>query len=176
MFWFAQIVLIILLLILVFQDFKTREISLLVLVGVFACNLFIFLISPNVKEFFHALYINILFLCFLFLALTIYVSFKEKKLTLIADKYLGWGDIIFLFTLSLSFSTINFIVFLVTSFVFTLVAYITLKLLKPNLKKEIPLVGFLAITLILVRISTWVNPQFTFYNENWLISFSNLHA
>jgi hypothetical protein len=161
------------LLVLIYQDFKAREISVWILIGILICNVAIFLNSPNLKEIFHFFCINILFLLFLFLTLTIYISIKEKKLVLIADKHLGWGDIIFMFTLSLSFSTVNFIVYLVVSFVFTLVGYLILKLISSNYKKEIPLAGFLAITLILLYIYHWFSASSPFYNEEWLAFLSH---
>jgi len=168
MFWFLEFLLTLFLLLLIFQDFKTREVSVWLLIGVFLCNTVIFLTSNDLKEVFHFFYINVLFLLFLLFTLTIYISIKEKKLVIITHNYLGWGDIIFIFTLTLCFSTVNFIAYLVFSFLFTLVAYTVLKVIKPNIKKEVPLAGFLAITLILLYIYKWINPCSPFYNEYWL--------
>jgi hypothetical protein len=176
MFLLLESILTLFLLILIFQDFKTREISIWVLVGIFACNAVIFLISPNLKELFHSFYVNVLFLIFLLLTLTLYFSIKERKLVFIADNYLGWGDIIFIFTITLCFSTVNLILYLVCSFLFTMLFYLIFKIINPSLKKEIPLAGFLAITLILLYIYKWISCHSLFYNEKWLVYFSRYYA
>jgi hypothetical protein len=167
MFTFLEVVLVILLSLLIYQDFKDKLISVWLIAGVLLCNTILLFTNGTLNEKLWYASINALFFIFLLLILTIYYSIKNKKITLLTDQYLGWGDIFFIFTLTLSFSAINFIFYLVFSFIFSLLFYLLMKLFLPSLKKEIPLVGFLAFILILLYIYKWISCDSPFYNESW---------
>lgn len=86
------------------------------------------------------------------LVLKLVFSIKNKENTAVADKLLGWGDILFFAVPCLYFSVFNFVVFYVLSLLVVLLAFILWKRYKPNTPAEVPLAGGMALLLLLARI------------------------
>lgn len=82
--------------------------------------------------------------------LSIYFSVKNKKWLNIADKYLGWGDILFFICIAFLFSPLNYVAFYIISLVFTILLVFLQKALKLSNNKEIPLAGIQSFLLIIL--------------------------
>ncbi len=144
--------LLLLLLIVIYQDFKSRAIwwglipLLTIAVGVL-----------GFQELGHYLWrfwlINGLFFCLQLLVLTVYFSLKNKKITNITNRHLGLGDILFFIPLSGLFSLWNIIIFLLTILLVSIFA----ALLLPKHRQNIPLAGIFAIGLIIVLGLEWLD-------------------
>lgn len=167
---FITIFIIILLFVIVIQDFRQREISwflipLLLLVfvskGLILLNKFVLLRYSA---------INFGFIFFQLLMLTVYMSIKNKKPMFILNTYLGIGDVLFLIVLCSAFSPANFIVFYLSSLIFTLIIFSIYKLIVKNADKHIPLAGVVAALMIGMVLLKSVLPQINFYDDDFIIS------
>lgn len=100
----------------------------------------------------HIFAINFLFILVQLIAVTFYLSIKNKKWVWIWEHYLGLGDILFLLILCLFFSPLNLIVFYLGSLLLTVIAVLLLRKIYPSFA-IIPLAGlqsgFLAVLIIL---------------------------
>tara|TARA_B110000977_G_scaffold125206_1_gene160363 strand:+ start:1082 stop:1603 length:522 start_codon:yes stop_codon:yes gene_type:complete len=146
MLWFINVFLIVCLLTLCIEDGKNREVRLyvLLLLGVFLFSRAMLLNeSPiNILQFW--LINNLVFMVEL-VFLKMYFSFRNKKVEPLINRYLGLGDVLFISLLGLSFSTYNFVVFLLASLCIALVVSCVLVQYKKIESKNIPLISLLSI-------------------------------
>lgn len=166
-----DIVLLVLLAIVVYQDLKQREISWLLIPFLLGCFLARgFLLIPS-NEIISNTLLNISFIVLQLLVLTAYVSIKNKKISNVINSFLGLGDVLFFVVICLAFSSVNFILFYVMSLLFTLVGFIAYNMLVKKATKEIPLAGAMAMVMItLILLNQWM-PQFNFYNDDYITGF-----
>lgn len=144
-------ILIVMLIPIVIEDFRFRRISLVWLIGIFITatilqinsGLAFLTITKNVV-------LNLSIIAVNYLVLTIYFSFKNKRLINIQNQYLGIGDTIFIVSLSFLFSPLNFVCFLVFSLFFTLLFTLFVRLASPEKFKTIPLAGLQALLLFFI--------------------------
>lgn len=136
------VILAILLLIMFYQDIKSREISVILFPGVFILAM---IISINHLQINQLIY-NIAFLTVLLLLLTIYLSVKNSRFIRITEGYFSWGDCLFLLAIIPLFEINTFILFFTMGTLLVLVLYL---LFLPLFKtKTIPYAGFLGLILI----------------------------
>jgi hypothetical protein len=170
MFLLVDAGLIVLLAIVLFQDFRTRQISwylIPLLLSLFIFKAFFLLSLSEITR--NSLF-NFIFILLQLLALTAYISFKKKKLTNIINTYIGIGDVLFFIVICLSFSPANFILFYVLSNVIILISFLAYNIITKKSSKEIPLAGGMAGVIILLIIFSHFIPQIAFYNDNNIIS------
>ena len=125
----------------IYQDFKHRKVNVYALILLFLTLGYTGYLELN-TSIFPLIGINLLILSFLLLSLVIYYSIKKKKIYNIIDKEFGLGDVVFLLTIIPFFSFTNFLYFVITS-VFMSFIYL---LLSGN--KVIPFAGIMAILLL----------------------------
>lgn len=137
------------------EDLKERAISLLYL-GSFALFALAYGIFKNgMPAFLINFGWNLLFITSQLLLLTLYCSIKEGKVVNIADRYLGWGDILFLVPLCCLFTTIWLLPFYLFSLIAVLAVFLIYQLLKKDKNITVPLAGGQAICLIVWLIGSW---------------------
>lgn len=127
--------------VIIYQDFRYRAISAFVLL-----LLLLLLLLDNGLQVDGAF--NLAFIILQLTVLTAYISLKNKRLTNIIDSYLGLGDILFLVVACAAFSTPDFLVFYVAGLVFSLLAFMSYKLVRKNTTAEIPLAGLMSIVMV----------------------------
>jgi hypothetical protein len=141
-----------LLLIIIYQDFKNRTIwwgliplltVVIAIIGFHTINHYLWRIWL----------VNGLFFSLQLLVLTIYFSVKNKQLINITNKQLGLGDILFFIPLSGFFSLSKLIPFLIIILLGSIIAVLIL----PKHRQNIPLAGVIAVGLIVVLILEWLN-------------------
>jgi len=88
---------------------------------------------------------NIAFFLLQILLLSLYYSLKMGELTNIADRYLGWGDILYFLPLALSMPFLQMIWFYVVSLCLILVGFILYSLFQKGKETTIPLAGLLSV-------------------------------
>lgn len=137
-----QVLTIVVLSIVVYQDFKFRAISAILLP-----LLLLLLLAKNGLGADNV--INLAFIVLQLTVLTAYISLKNKRLTNIIDSYLGLGDILFLMVACVAFSTMEFVVFYVAGLLFSLLAFMIYRVVRRNTSPEIPLAGLLSIAMII---------------------------
>ncbi|WMJ72536.1 hypothetical protein RCC89_05085 [Cytophagaceae bacterium ABcell3] len=151
--------------ILVYQDFKYRAVYWILfpilaflLVLAEAIDGKVYLLASNFG-------INLLYLIIVYSLVTIYFSFKRRKLINLAHNLIGAGDLLFFLIVAMCFSPVNFILF----FNVSLVSVFLLVLILPRLSNSIPLAGLQGVLLILIGIlSQMYNLPM---NEEWLLYF-----
>jgi len=136
----------IVLLVIIFQDLKSRAIS----IWVFP----VFLIVTGTwfyQEFrdWQTLVLNIGFISLLMVGLVIYVSIRNRQFTNILKDWFGLGDVLFLFLMSPLFSSRNLVLFIILGMLFSLAIHLIIKqFVKDNsYSLTIPLAGYLSIVL-----------------------------
>lgn len=146
-----EIVLLIVLGILSYQDFKERAISVWVLgIGFFSGGILhitekgFILFSVNTL-------LNCIIITLIFGVLYIYAKFKMKQAIF---NVFGLGDLLFFFLLAVSLPIVSFLVVFVFSLIFSLIIFFIIK--KQLIVKTIPLAGlqsvFLGITLVVNKV------------------------
>lgn len=130
--------------IIIFQDFKERQVSLWVLL------LFGMLTTVSVLYYRDAetLMYNgvgvLLYSCFIWLMLKLYLYLKFKQNKPIINHQLGLADVLVVLSIGLTFNTVGMILFFCFGFVFSLLAFVVYTALKKNIdSKNIPLAGLL---------------------------------
>jgi len=150
MFWIAFTSLMVLLVILAYQDIKSREISWWLLPLI----LIIHLISQAKIDhnFWQNTLLNLGFVLLNWTLVSIYFSMKKKKFVNIIDSHLGLGDLLFLVVCAFVFSVPNFLFFLCLGFSTALLFYVLyLKRIKRK-EESIPLAGVMALLLALILV------------------------
>lgn len=160
---FLEITILCLLLIIILQDMKERAINWILIPLLFSAFTFKGLASLHSQQLLYFSLFNISFTILQLLLLTIYFSIKEGKLINIINTQLGVGDILFFFALSTAFSPINFILFHVTSLLFTLIIFLLVFLFNSNIDQNIPLAGGVAFSLIILHVSLKLFPKIDLY-------------
>ncbi len=127
---------------LVYYDFKFRAIPVLLLVFIFILTISggIFALKPQIYIRYTLLNLGFIFCIIAFLFAYIYLLRNEKKLF---DKYIGWGDILLLATLTAAFSPVNYMAFFLIASALTLIGWSIAMLVQRN-RKPIPFAGFIA--------------------------------
>jgi hypothetical protein len=156
------------LILIVFQDFKQRQISWFLIPLSFAG--FAYKASLYKENTLSVFLFNTAFIVLQLICLTIYFSIKNKKFFNIIDTYVGLGDVLFFIVLCTVFSPLNFITFYVCSMVVTLLAIIAYNLFSARQTKDIPLAGAMAGALMILIIITRMVPGVDFYNDGYLLN------
>lgn len=161
---------VIILAIIIYQDFKIKAISWYLLPVLFIPVIIKGLQYLCFQLLLQYFLINIVFVLLLFIGVTIYYSIKNKKLTNIINTSIGLGDILFFIVLCSTFSTINFIIFILITLILISIIYgILIYLLKIS-DKRIPLAGNMAIFLIILILLNFIVKVFNFYDDNLVLS------
>ena len=160
-------IIIIILVLIAYQDYQERAVSFWVfpvLAGLFITYHFMDISMP---EYLFNTGINLSFCVIQYLVLTLYFSFRHKQVIHIADKFLGWGDIVMALVLCLAFPPLVFFLFF---FVSLLVATI-LGIYLHYHHKTIPLAGIQAIVLIIWIMMVRFIIGFSINDDSWIIDF-----
>ena len=159
------VILVVLLGIIVYQDFKSRAISWFLIPLLVIAFIWGGLLSLDLKQFSTYFGVNLSLIIINLLGVTIFISVKEKKLTNIIDTYLGLGDVLFFLMLATVFSPINFILFFLGSIFITTIVYGLVAIASKQKQALITLAGAMSILLILTIIAEQVIPSFNFYQD-----------
>lgn len=167
--WFGSCLLVVLLCVVIVQDFKHRAISAVLPAIILIVS---FLHTYNLIGIEATITItlsNIAILSFQFALLYLYVRIIKKAPDL-TNSYLGWGDILFLLALSPLLSPLNFILFNLLAFTITAICYLTYGIINREINKHIPLAGIvalhMALFILLCELKQW---YYYVYNDYWLI-------
>ncbi|NJM78605.1 MAG: hypothetical protein HC854_01355 [Flavobacterium sp.] len=139
------IVLCISLVIIFWQDLKIRHIHVVLPLVVFGSAYFLTNYPQNNLK---LIGINVLFFCFTIVLLTLYMSVKNKRFLNPFQNYFGLGDLLFYIAITPLFILHNYILFFITSLLFTIVMQFVLR--KWIKKDSVPLAGLSALLLLLI--------------------------
>ncbi|TCI85575.1 hypothetical protein [Tenacibaculum sp. M341] len=139
-----------------YQDFKERQVVVLLFVSAILLGLGLFALNANITLLLVSIKVNLLVILAVFLTLYVYAKFKMKmKLS----ETIGLGDAFFFIFLACSFPIITFLTLFSTSLIFSLILFL---ILKSGLKdKTVPLAGlqslFVAIVLLINKLFDVIN-------------------
>ena len=89
---------------------------------------------------------NALFVLFLMLALTLYLSIRQRKLVRVWEGFFSWGDILFLFAITPLFTWMGFVYFFTIGTVITLLIHLVVASFSKD--KSVPYAGYLALVTV----------------------------
>ncbi len=143
-----NILVVLLLITLIYQDFKYRYALWFIFPILIISQFFLSYISIDWEELWRNTVVNLMLMTLHFLVLTLYFSLRNRKWINIINKYIGIGDVFFFIFLSLAFSPFNFLAFFVFSLLAILIIYSLT--IKSNLRKyKIPLLGGMSVAYLL---------------------------
>lgn len=151
--------------IIIYQDFKSREISWFLIPLLFVAGIANALYHIELFEFTSYVGINLSIIILNLLGVTLFISLKEKKLKNIIDSYLGLGDVLFFLVLTTIFSPFNFILFFIGSILITSIVYVGVILFKQQKQTLIPLAGAMSLLLVIALVVQYIHPSFNFYQD-----------
>jgi len=156
--------------ILAWQDFKTRLVSLIVLGLLFLVNVAFGVMSIGLEELFQNTLINCVIITMQLGVCWLLFSIKAGRLVNFSGSYIGLGDILFFAIMAVMFSTINLIVTMTVGLsIIATVSLVSNYFLKVRIT-EIPLVGALAVLLIMLKATSFMMHDFFYFNDSWLIN------
>ena len=162
-------ILIAILLIFVYQDFKSRAISWFLIPILLMVIIINALMTINIEELTIFSGINLILVLVNFLGVTLIISLKEKKIKNIINSYLGLGDVLFFLVLTTLFSPINFIVFFIGSIFLITLIYGGAMLFSKQKNTLIPLAGAMSLVLIVVLLVQQFTTSFNLYQDLFII-------
>ena len=138
-----------------YQDFRYREVLVWYFVILFVASLPLVTKAVDFKTLLVNSIVNVCIVTFQLVVLTLYFSLKNKTVTNIFNNYLGVGDIVFFLVCCVWFSPMNFVCFFLAALVTSLLIQSVLRF------KTIPLAGIMAVMLVLVvGMSTFASIDF----------------
>lgn len=164
------VILIAILLVVVYQDFKSRAISWFLIPLLLMVVLTNAVMSINIQELTIFSVINLLLVLVNLLGVTLIISLKEKKIKNIINSYLGLGDVLFFLVLTTLFSPINFVVFFIGSIFLITLIYGGVILFRKQQNTLIPLAGAMSLVLIAVLLVQQFTTSFHLYQDVLIIN------
>lgn len=165
-----QLIVVLLLILVVYQDYKFRAVSWIIfpllLVTFFCFNI----LTISFWEVLDNSKVNFLFIVFLFGMITLYFSIKHNRLINISNGFIGWGDILFIFCLGILFSPLNFMMFYLFSITLIIIGVLFSRLIFKSNSDKIPLAGLQSMILLLIWVVNLVFPFGKFCADDWILN------
>lgn len=135
-----------------YQDFKSRTINLYIAIGIFIASSVVVINAYSFNWVIGVMSYNLLLLAVFYGALLLYFSVKGVSVSEVFNNKLGIGDVVFTMAIIPCFTTTDLLVFLLLSFLFSIIVYQTLKFLNKNKSLTIPLAGNMALFFIITQV------------------------
>ncbi len=161
---YIKIVLLIVLLIILYQDFRFQAVSWIFFLIGFVLTMWISVKVDYLPDIFLNVVINTLFVLFQLCIIYLFTWIKYKQRKNIFKSVFGFGDLLFLIMIIPLFSPLNFIVFFIASIIFSLLVYSIINWLRIYKKQRVPLAGLQSLFLLVVIISQ-IFIKFSLYND-----------
>lgn len=165
---------VLLLLVIVYQDFKYQAVSWYIFPALFVCFFAKSQLQLSFKSTLILTITNLIIVVVIYCSLLVYVGIKQKKINLRLDGFLGLGDILFFVAISPAFASLNFIFFLVIGLLLSLI-YTPIHLLVFK-QKIIPLAGILGVYYAILFVMEYLSTNISLLNDNYisaLLSWNN---
>lgn len=141
-----------------YQDIKERKVSLWILISGVIVGGIIHFMKQDTTVFLTSVCVNLLFISLIFGVLWVYAKFKMKQALF---NVFGLGDLIFFVLLGGSLPVVSFLLLFVFSLIFSLSIFLLLR--KQFIKKTIPLAGLQSLFLGLIIISNKLTNNINLY-------------
>jgi len=122
------------------------------------------------KEILFNVVLNTAFLLLVFILVWLYISLKRRRFVHLPDKFIGWGDILFLLCICFYFTLLNFILFYIISLLIIIVFWLIWVKFRPRVaNRHVPLAGLQALILSVFLIIDWFTKSIDLTSDNWLL-------
>ena len=129
-----------------YEDWKTRSVHIYWFALTFVCLGYLGWRSMGFQDYALQFGINFIFLLSYFVLLQLYFMLKQCGWVWIFNKYIGWGDVVFLLCIAGYWNLVCFIVFIIASLLISLVVYFVA--IKPY-RDTIPLAGLQSLIFLI---------------------------
>jgi hypothetical protein len=172
MHWFLFLLLIVITLLIIYQDFCSRSVIwyLFPLMGVLGIiNTYLHTCSWE-QTFIYGI-INAGFALLQFVILKLYFSLKGNGNSRLINEKIGMGDILFVFAACFFFSPVNFILFYCCSLLFAIILHLlSLKIRAKEFALTVPLAGWMAVFLIVYIITLQLSKN-GLTKDDWILNY-----
>lgn len=138
-------------LLIIWQDFRKFEVSFWLFPAGFVLFSLLSIANLGFSDYLVQLLVNGLFVLLLIGTVWLYFFLKYRKPVKIADKYLGWGDILFFIIIAPAFDIIHFVMFLTLSFGAGIL-YAVFQYFRTRTFQKIPLAGIMSVILFVFEV------------------------
>lgn len=166
-----DIISLLLLFVIIIQDFRQRKISWIPLPLLFIAFTTKAILSEGFTEAILLFLKNFGFIFIQFLALVTFYFLKERKFTNIVNRQIGLGDVLFFIVICSAFSLLNFLFFYLSGLLLTIIGYLFYRIFSKKAGAEVPLAGCLSFILMLFIFLQYLNFHFNPYDDEQIIAF-----
>jgi hypothetical protein len=168
----TRILILLVLLVIFVQDIKSRSVYWIL----FPLIVVLFIVSDlvsqrSIGDLWLPVLFNLGFLVLQLLIITCWFSLKEKRWVNISANLLGWGDILFLVSISFYLSFANFLFFHIVSLLLVLTSWLIWQFFANQKTKHVPMAGMQALVFAVFLSSDWWLLHFDTTNDTWLLHF-----
>lgn len=166
---YLRLIIIIILALIALQDMKSRCVHWL-LFPVLAGG-FVWLRLAEGQIFYNlakSTFGNVVFFSSQLIVITAYFSIRNRGLVNITSELLGWGDVLFLLAVAVSFPLSLYVIFYVGSLIVTLITWVIVRPFMKN-KQQIPLAGIQAVLLIVFLLLLWKFGSPEVFSDFWAL-------
>ncbi|MFI5203881.1 MAG: prepilin peptidase [Flavobacteriales bacterium] len=146
--YITEISIVVLLTIITWQDFTTREISVLLFPAVTILLIYHAMKYADVEQLFLNFSFNIGFLTAQLFMLFYYLRLRYGKNPGMFSNYFGWGDVLLLASVCMLFSLYGFMLFIITSSLVSLVVALAYGWMKKKKMQQIPFAAVAALVFL----------------------------
>lgn len=123
------------------QDFKTRLISVWLIVIFTISNIALYLLLNSIYKFIENIIFCICYFLFSFLIISLFYYVKTKKIEPVINRKIGLGDIIIFFSVGICIEPIHLVYYFTLNFIIAIIVHLI-----SGDQKTIPLAGITVIT------------------------------
>lgn len=131
-----------------YQDVKEREVYWFLFPLLALCVGLLFFFKTLAELFLTSIIINLLFISILILSIYTYTVFKLKTKF---QNVFGLGDVLLFIAMTMSFSTISFIIIFCSALIFSLLLHLVTK----NKNESVPLAGYMSLFFGFIYLGYW---------------------
>jgi hypothetical protein len=164
-----NLIIILLLSLIIYQDFKHRAIHWFIFPILFLMFLIYGLTRIPLIIYLKDCAFNLFFLLIQMLLLSVYYYLRGLSFKSILNEIMGLADIVLLVSMTFAFSIINFIAFYLSAMIFSLLVWLILQFIPTQKKNLVPLAGLISFYLALIVLVNIFYSQFERLNDNYLI-------
>lgn len=158
-----------------YQDFKDRTVYWFLFPFLFVVLGILSTAKTGIEQTGMNALVNSAFVALQLLLATTYFSLKNGKLTNLFANYFGVGDLLFLFSISVGFSFVNFIAFYIISLLLTILLFIAVVIKQQNRAYQIPLAGAQALFYLLLLTIYTINNSFNLLSDSKILSLFSIN-
>lgn len=151
------------------QDFRTRSITAWLLPAIGLCFLLGEVSVLSMDQLLENAKVNYILLLLQFSVLWLWICFRSRTFVNIINTHIGLGDILLLFCLAPAFSPVNFILFYTVGAVIAMTFQVIVKLRKNQSENKIALAGMLGLPLLLMCAIRLIEPRLiVLTSDDWI--------